>query len=517
MEINHTVHSAVRYIRNHLVRFLLLAVILTTGLTLRMAAFAKYSSYLNDYTSAVAGDFFFTSDYLFAPEDRSGVADYHINSWKGDAYEIGIEIRNYENSLRFNHSGTDFYYWVEAGVYTDEACTNPDDRFQTASVTYESIGATDSSGKKYGFMPGMEVFDHTEGMQEVKIKITPLTTISPGPSGHCYMKVTAHTVPLTDVKKLNFENGTSRGVYSATQEAVFFLNITSNTASIDYNLYAGSTTDYTVRYRVLCNSSEGTGGSVRAKVYYNSARLIPDISLGNSYAENSGDYAYSDATPWRYVQTTINVGGSEDLYFYKTSLSLMPPIGSEDFEDFNAVVLNTEDIDTTEYTISPADGVDPTSVSFANSSGIPVTKAMMGTQISATLIPAEGYMVNTFSVNTFSVDSPSNPITVTASGENRYYFEMTNSDVTVKPTFVRKVMVAETGNGTVVPTPLGALTGETIYLTVTPDEGYELEAIALNGKSLTPLTDTLYSFEMPDAAANVTATFKKAELPEPEE
>ena len=500
MEINHTVHSAVRYIRNHLVRFLLLAVILTTGLTLRMAAFAKYSSYLNDYTSAVAGDFFFTSDYLFAPEDRSGVADYHINSWKGDAYEIGIEIRNYENSLRFNHSGTDFYYWVEAGVYTDEACTNPDDRFQTASVTYESIGATDSSGKKYGFMPGMEVFDHTEGMQEVKVKITPLTTISPGPSGHCYMKVTAHTVPLTDVKKLNFENGTSRGVYSATQEAVFFLNITSNTASIDYNLYAGSTTDYTVRYRVLCNSSEGTGGSVRAKVYYNSDRLTPDIALGNNYAEGASyEGPYKAADGWRYVQASINVGGSEDLYFYKTSLAYTI-VDS----DFAAVVLNTEDIDTTEYDIVPAAATGGSVSSLQTTAGTEITKASMGTRVFAVLAPDEGYMVHTF-----SVDSLSNPITVTASGENRYFFEMTNSAVTVTPTFVRKVMVAASENGSVTATPLGAPTGTTVYLTVTPDEGYELEAIALNGSnaSLTQLTDTLYSFEMPDAAANVTATF----------
>ena len=513
MKINPTVHSAVRYIRNHLVRFLLLAVILTTGLTLRMAAFAKYSSYLNDYTSTVAGDFFFTSDYLFAPEDRSGSADYRINSWKGEEYGIPIEIRNYENSLRFNHTGTDFFYWVEAEVYTDEACTIRDTRFQTASVTYESIGATDSSGKQYGFMPGMEEFDHTKGMQEVKVKITPTTTIS---SGHCYMKVTAHTVPLTQVSGLTLAGGvstdTSRGVYSAAQEAVFFLNITSTTASIATNLYAGTGSDYTVRYTVICNSSEGTGGSVRAKVYYNSARLIPDVSLGNSYAENSGDYAYSAEQPWRYVQTTINVGGSEDLYFYKTSLSLTPPIGDE---DFRAVVLNTEDVDTTEYTILLADDVDPDSVSFANSSGTPVTKAMMGTQIIATLYPAKDFMVHTFSVE----DKMELPITVTASGENRYYFEMTNSDVTVKPTFVRKVMVAETENGTVVPTPLGAPTGTTVYLTVAANEGYELETLTLNesGDGLTQLTDTLYSFVMPDAAVKVSATFKEAELPEPEE
>ena len=510
MEHIHTAHPAAVYIRNHLIRFLLLAVILTTGLTLRMAAFAKYSAYLNDFSSAVSGDFFFTSDYLFAPEDRAGVADYRINSWKGEAYEIGIEIRNYENSLRFNHSGTDFFYWVDVNVYQDEACTQPDERF-AKSVTYSLVGATDNDGKQYGFMSGMEEFDHTEGMQEVKVKITPIQTI---PNGSCYMKVTAHTVPLAQAGDLTPAEGifntTSRGVYSASQEAVFFLNITSSTASITSDLHPGSSSDYTVRYRVLCNSSEGTGGSVRVKAYYRSDRLTPDISLGNNYADNSGDYAYSAATPWRYVQTTINVGGSEDLYFYKTSLAYT--IGDN---DFGAVVLNTEEIDTTEYDIVPAAATGGSVSSLQTTAGTEITKASMGTRVFAVLAPVEGYMVNTFSV----LDSLSNPITVTASGENRYFFEMTNSAVTVTPTFVRKVMVAETENGTVVPTPLGALTGETIYLTVTPDEGYELEAIALNvsNASLTQLTDTLYSFVMPDAAVNVTATFKEAELPEPEE
>jgi len=74
------------------------------------------------------------------------------------------------------------------------------------------------------------------------------------------------------------------------------------------------------------------------------------------------------------------------------------------------------------------------------------------------------------------------------------------------------VTIAETENGTVVAEPASAKAGATIALTVTPAEGYEVEAVTVTGVNtnlaveLTE-TETGYSFTMPADDVNVAATF----------
>ncbi len=62
------------------------------------------------------------------------------------------------------------------------------------------------------------------------------------------------------------------------------------------------------------------------------------------------------------------------------------------------------------------------------------------------------------------------------------------------------------GAGTVTATPNSATLGQTVDLTITPNEGYEKENVTLNG---TEISGT--SFAMPDAVANVVVNFKKDE------
>lgn len=74
------------------------------------------------------------------------------------------------------------------------------------------------------------------------------------------------------------------------------------------------------------------------------------------------------------------------------------------------------------------------------------------------------------------------------------------------------VTVAETENGTVDAEPTSAKAGATIALTVTPAEGYEVEAVTVTGVNtnlaveLTE-TETGYTFTMPADDVNVAATF----------
>lgn len=109
--------------------------------------------------------------------------------------------------------------------------------------------------------------------------------------------------------------------------------------------------------------------------------------------------------------------------------------------------------------------------------------------------------------------------------EGVYTFKMPTADVTVTAEFEQipaavtyKVEVAATlENGSVEPDKKIAAAGETVKLTVTPAEGYELESIHVtygNEQEVTVNKDN--TFVMPAGDVNVSARFKaKAEEPKP--
>ena len=76
--------------------------------------------------------------------------------------------------------------------------------------------------------------------------------------------------------------------------------------------------------------------------------------------------------------------------------------------------------------------------------------------------------------------------------------------------------VAEAANGKVTVDPKSAAAGKTVTITVTPDEGYEVDAVTVrdaDGKDV-PVTknaDGTYSYTQPKGKVTVTATFKEKE------
>ncbi|MCC8156695.1 MAG: S-layer homology domain-containing protein [Oscillospiraceae bacterium] len=87
-------------------------------------------------------------------------------------------------------------------------------------------------------------------------------------------------------------------------------------------------------------------------------------------------------------------------------------------------------------------------------------------------------------------------------------------------TTTRAVAAEESDNGSVVSDLTRAASGAAVTLTVTPDEGYELENLIVTNIStgetvpITKISDTQYTFTMPAARVSVDATF--VELPDAE-
>ena len=87
----------------------------------------------------------------------------------------------------------------------------------------------------------------------------------------------------------------------------------------------------------------------------------------------------------------------------------------------------------------------------------------------------------------------------------------------VVPTYA--VTTPDVDNGTVAVSPKYAVGGRMVTITVTPDEGYELDTLTVtdakgNELALTPLGDGKYSFKMPYSKVTVSATFVET-APEP--
>ena len=94
-------------------------------------------------------------------------------------------------------------------------------------------------------------------------------------------------------------------------------------------------------------------------------------------------------------------------------------------------------------------------------------------------------------------------------------FEMPNEDVTVMATFKKKaykVTINGTRNGSVVASPTEADEGQKVTLTVTPDNGYEKDALFVYNTaagSFVTIDPADNSFIMPASDVVVTATFKE--------
>ena len=123
----------------------------------------------------------------------------------------------------------------------------------------------------------------------------------------------------------------------------------------------------------------------------------------------------------------------------------------------------------------------------------------------------------------------SSNVTITNANSTTATFVMPDHDVTVTATWdknstgggiviptVFPVNVKDSDNGEVKASAKYAAPGSTVKLTVTPDEGYELDTLIVkSGSKFIDVTEKngKYQFVMPFGSATVTATFKKIETP----
>ena len=137
--------------------------------------------------------------------------------------------------------------------------------------------------------------------------------------------------------------------------------------------------------------------------------------------------------------------------------------------------------------------------------------ANMGETVTLTVTPDKGYELDEIHVmnGTTQVD-----VTITTDG--KYTFVMPAGNVEISATFKMTdyaitIMPAE--NGTVIADKATANMGETVTLTITPDEGYELDQLTImNGTTQVAVTITTegnHTFVMPANSVVISTLFKE--------
>lgn len=133
-------------------------------------------------------------------------------------------------------------------------------------------------------------------------------------------------------------------------------------------------------------------------------------------------------------------------------------------------------------------------------------EAVKGEIVTLTITPAENYEIDKITVT----DAAGTEIEVKDNA-----FTMPASDVTVTVTFKAEeksyaVKVEAGTNGTASADKQTAKEGDTVTLTITANDGYEVDTVKAGDVEVKPV-DGVYSFPMPAADVTVTVTFKETE------
>ncbi len=136
--------------------------------------------------------------------------------------------------------------------------------------------------------------------------------------------------------------------------------------------------------------------------------------------------------------------------------------------------------------------------------------ANMGETVTLTVAPATGYEFDQLRV----LDGETQ-VDVTTTTDGKYTFVMPAGNVEISATYKAidyTITIEPAENGTVTADKETANMGETVTLTITPNEGYELDEIhVMNGTTqvaVTITTEGKYTFVMPAGNVEISATFK---------
>ena len=278
---------------------------------------------------------------------------------------------------------------------------------------------------------------------------------------------------------------------------------------------------YGVKFKVKANSnlSGGTYDLISDMTYKHDSRAASQIIDSPKITKIATTYKITSNTPSNGI---INISPSREIEEGKQVTITANPSNGYELEQLkvDGKLVNTQE---NQYTFTmPNHDVAVEAIFKQKTYSIDYqtptngnvevpTSARAGDPVTITATPKDGYMVDTIEVN-----STQGPVSVTGNT-----FTMPASDVVVDVRFKEKpiekynITVGQTTNGSVSANPTNQEAGKPVNLTVSPNEGYELDQLLVDNKPVTVNNNT-YTFNMPKANVTVSARFKEKEPEIPE-
>lgn len=237
-----------------------------------------------------------------------------------------------------------------------------------------------------------------------------------------------------------------------------------------------------------------------------------ELKGNNATYGNIGIYHYTGTSTVNLKEYT-----GEELKIYLNAMTVLKariPLGSgygyfingEQIAESNSAVNNNQVLTVkkvaTTYTVNAY--ANPTEGGTVTGGGSYSERAT----VTLTATPAEGYTFKEWQVVSGGVTVENNSFTMPASNvEIKAVFEAV-------PTAYSITIGAAITNGSVSADRMTALENETITLTVTPNEGYKLKSLMVDGSNVTTqVVNNQYAFSMPGRNVTVSATFQVIEYP----
>ena len=324
----------------------------------------------------------------------------------------------------------------------------------------------------------------------------------------------------------------SKVKFTSVTEGVNKIKTTNITTSYPYTILIEVETNYNENYPIGLGSNynyntAGTTGNkcwleksyaneagvpvVSSIKYYNITLSTPDnngsltISPNKTTGLKEGDSFILTPKPKEgYELADLKINGSSYYDANKTSYGF-------DMPGFDITVEATFKQKTAQtYKISVA------SVQNGSITVKPNENVQAGTPVTVTTNPSPGYELKSLSYNDLNGQAIQVGTTFTMPAQNIYLMPVFGLKEQPQPKEFKVNVATNIVNGSVTAEPTSQEAGKPVSLTVTPDEGFEIQSVTMNGQPLTDGADGKYSFTMPAGDVTVSVTFKKIDdTPDP--
>ena len=251
---------------------------------------------------------------------------------------------------------------------------------------------------------------------------------------------------------------------------------------------------------------DGTSSGKRIGYWYvyDKESIVQHLQSSLQYQTNKAKYTESSYSNLDELltQAATAVEGEIRVYAYKDSsgndinsyyISIAPTL-----KQIDNIISNLQ-IDKRPINITN-DGNGTVTTDQSDNTQIPV-----GTSVTLSITPNETYEIDQITIK----DSNDNDVIATNNT-----FTMPKSDVTINATFkkVKKSITLSTENGNVSTNQSDnsmVNIGDTVSLTLTPNQGYELDTLTVTDEAGTSIPVTSNTFVMPNSNVTITTRFKE--------